>query len=302
MSPTSEMGTATGPATGTTQDGVRYEKVEAGVVRIVLDRPETRNAQDKAMLYALNAAFDAAAADDEVKVVVLAADGPHFSSGHDLRDAGSPITHQPVSCWGGFELPGAEGWLAVEEEIYLGLCWRWRNFPKPTIASVQGKAIAGALMLVWVCDLVVASEDAQFSDPVVAFGVGGVEFFAHPWELGARKAKEMLFTGAPVTAADAHRLGMVNHVVPRPELEGFTTDLARRIAAQPSMGLKLAKQAVNQALDAQGQWTALQAAFGLHHLAHSHNMQRFGSLLDPAGLGNFGADAPKIVPAGHDRP
>jgi enoyl-CoA hydratase len=284
-----------GTSPGVTHNGDRNEHLDAGVVRILLDRPESRNAQDKALLYALNDAFDTAAADDDVKVVVLAADGPHFSSGHDLRDAGSPMTpHQPVSCWGGFELPGAEGWLAVEEEIYLGLCWRWRNFPKPTIASVQGKAIAGALMLIWVCDLVVASDDAQFSDPVVAFGVGGVEFFAHPWELGPRKAKEMLFTGAAVTAADAHRLGMVNHVVPRAELEGFTTDLARKIATQPSMGLKLAKQAVNQTLDAQGQWTALQAAFGLHQLAHSHNMQRFGSLLDPAGLGPFASE--RIVP------
>ena len=280
-------------APDTAKDSVRYEHLDAGVVRIVLDRPESRNAQDKAMLYALNDAFDKAAADDDVKVVVLAADGPHFSSGHDLRDAESPMTpFQPVSCWGGFELPGAEGWMAVEEEIYLGLCWRWRNFPKPTIASVQGKAIAGALMLVWVCDLVIASEDAQFSDPVVAFGVGGVEYFAHPWELGPRKAKEMLFTGAAVSAADAHRLGMVNHVVPRPELETFTADLARRIAAQPSMGLKLAKQAVNQTLDAQGQWSAFQAAFGLHQLAHSHNMQRFDSLLDPAGLGGFAPPRP----------
>ncbi|GAA0603898.1 enoyl-CoA hydratase [Sporichthya brevicatena] len=286
----------------TARDGVRYEDLKDGVVRIVLDRPETRNAQDKAMLYALNDAFDEAGADDDVKVVVLAADGPHFSSGHDLRDAGSPMTpFEPVSCWGGFELPGAEGWMAVEEEIYLGLCRRWRNFPKPTIASVQGKAIAGALMLVWVCDLVVAADNAQFSDPVVAFGVGGVEYFAHPWELGPRKAKEMLFTGAAVTADEAHRLGMVNHVVPRPELDEFTLDLARAIASKPSMGLKLAKQAVNQALDAQGQWTALQTAFGLHQLAHSHNMQRFGSLLDPAGLGPFATDASRIVPPGHQR-
>lgn len=264
---------------------VRYEHLKDGVVRIVLDRPESRNAQDKAMLYELNEAFDQAAADDDVKVVVLAADGPHFSSGHDLRDAGSSMApFRPVGCWGGFELPGAEGWLAVEEEIYLGLCWRWRNFPKPTIASVQGKAIAGALMLVWICDLIVASDDAKFSDPVVAFGVGGVEYFGHPWELGPRKAKEMLFTGDAITADEAHQLGMVNHVVPRVQLEWFTTELARKIAAKPSMGLKLAKQAVNQALDAQGQWTAMQAAFGLHQLAHSHNMQRFGSLLDPTSL------------------
>ena len=284
-------------------DTIRYEELGAGVVRVVLDRAETRNAQDKRMLYELNDAFDRAGADDDVRVVVLAADGPHFSSGHDLRDAGSPMApFRPVSCWGGFELPGAEGWMAVEEEIYLGLCWRWRNFPKPTIASVHGKTIAGALMLVWVCDLVVASEDAQFSDPVVAFGVGGVEFFAHPWELGPRKAKEMLFTGEAVTATDAHRLGMVNHVVPRDELEGFTAELARRIAAQPTMGVKLAKQAVNQTLDAQGQWTALQAAFGLHQLAHSHNMQRFGSLLDPDGLQNFGSRRQTVVPIGSKSP
>jgi enoyl-CoA hydratase len=284
-------------------DTIRYEELGAGVVRVVLDRAETRNAQDKRMLYELNDAFDRAGADDDVRVVVLAADGPHFSSGHDLRDAGSPMApFRPVSCWGGFELPGAEGWMAVEEEIYLGLCWRWRNFPKPTIASVHGKTIAGGLMLVWVCDLVVASDDAEFSDPVVAFGVGGVEFFAHPWELGPRKAKEMLFTGEAVSATEAQRLGMVNHVVPRDALEGFTADLARRIARQPTMGLKLAKQAVNQTLDAQGQWTALQAAFGLHQLAHSHNMQRFGSLLDPDGLQNFGSRRQTVVPIGTNTP
>ena len=96
---------------------------------------------------------------------------------------------------------GAEGMMAREEEIYLGFCTRWRQLPKPTIAQVQGKVIAGGLMLVWPCDLVVASEDATFSDPVVAFGVNGGEYFAHPWEVGARKAKEMLFTGEPLTAA-----------------------------------------------------------------------------------------------------
>jgi len=286
-----------------TAETIRYEEAGGGVARIVLDRPDVRNAQDKRMLYELNDAFDRAGADDDVRVVVLAAEGPHFSAGHDLRDAGSPMApFRPVGWRGGFDLPGAEGWMAVEEEIYLGLCWRWRNFPKPTIAAVHGKAIAGALMLIWVCDLVVASDDAEFSDPVVAFGVGGVEFFAHPWELGARKAKEMLFTGEPVTAAEAHRLGMVNHVVPRSELEDFTAGLARRIAEQPTMGLKLAKQAVNQTLDAQGQWTALQAAFGLHQLAHSHNMQRFGSLLDPDGLENFGSRRQTVVPVGRKTP
>ena len=163
------------------------------------------------------------------------------------------------------------------------MCWRWRNLPKPTIAQVHGKTIAGGLMLMWVCDLVIASEDATFSDPVVAFGVNGVEYFAHPWEVGVRKAKEMLFTGAAIPAGEAHTLGMVNHVVPRAELEKFTLELALRIASRPTMGLKLAKQSVNQAQDAQGFWTALQAAMSLQQLGHSNNAQVHGMLVDPSG-------------------
>ena len=97
-----------------------------------------------------------------------------------------------------------------------------------------------------------------------------MEWFSHPWELGPRRAKELLFTGDPIAAADAHRLGMVNHVVERGELMDFTLALARRIAAKPSFSLKLAKMAVNQALDAQGFHTAQQAAFNLQHLGHSH--------------------------------
>jgi enoyl-CoA hydratase len=262
---------------------IRYEQPAAGVARIVLARPEARNAQDKRMLYELNAAFDRAARDNAVKVIVLSADGPHFSSGHDLRDRSNIADFEPVGTWGGFDLPGAEGYMAVEHEIYLGLCWRWRNLPKPTIAQVHGKTIAGGLMLMWVCDLVVASEDATFSDPVVAFGVNGVEYFAHPWEVGIRKAKEMLFTGAAIGAAEAHALGMLNHVVPRAELEKFTLELALRIASRPSMGLKLAKQSVNQAQDAQGFWTALQAAMSLQQLGHSNNAQVHGMLVDPSG-------------------
>ena len=271
---------------------IRYERPADAVARLVLARADRRNAQDKHMLYELNDAFDIAAQDDAVKVVILAADGPHFSSGHDLRDIANPMSDfTPVSCWGGFDLPGAEGWMATEEEIYLGLCWRWRNFPKPTIAQVQGKVIAGGLMLVWPCDLIVASDDATFSDPVVAFGANGVEFFMHAWEFGGRLAKELLFTGESLTAADAHRVGMVNRVVARDQLESAAMALASKIASRPMMGLKLAKQSVNQSLDAQGQWTAVQAAFSLHELGHSHNQQVHGMLVDPAGAAIIRAEA-----------
>lgn len=264
-------------------DSVRYEGPTNGVARIVLDRADARNAQDKAMLYELNDAFDRAAQDNEVKVIVLAAEGPHFSSGHDLRDGSTMDEFKPVSNWGGFDLPGSEGYMAIEQEIYLGLCWRWRNLPKPTIAEVQGKVIAGGLMLVWVCDLIVAADDAAFSDPVVAFGVNGVEYFAHPWEVGVRKAKEMLFTGEAISAAEAMQLGMVNHVVPAIELKDRTRQMAEHIAKRPSMGLKLAKQSVNQMQDAQGLWTALQSAMSLQQLGHANNHQVYGMGIDPAG-------------------
>ena len=141
---------------------IEYDKQASGVARIVLNRPDARNAQDKRMLYELNAAFDQAGRDDEVKVIVLAANGPHFSSGHDLRDRESLAEFEQVSNWGGYEKPGQEGHQAFEEELYLGLCWRWRNLPKPTIAEVQGKVIAAGLMLVWVCDIIIASDDATF--------------------------------------------------------------------------------------------------------------------------------------------
>ena len=257
--------------------------VDEHIARITLNRVDVRNAQDKTMLYELNNAFDQAAQDDEVKVIVLDANGPHFSSGHDLADQTSMEEFQPVSNWGGFGKAGAEGYQSQEEEIYLGLCWRWRNLPKPTIAQVHGKVIAGGLMLIWVCDLIIASDDATFSDPVVAFGVNGVEYFAHPWELGPRKAKELLFTGDKITADEAKALGMLNHVVPRDALHDFTQTLARRIAIRPSMGLRLAKQSVNQAQDAQGFSSALQSAMSLQQLGHANNQIVHGRLVDPTG-------------------
>ncbi len=238
-----------------TNPAILYETPTPGIARIVLNRPETRNAQDTAFLYALNDAFDRAAHDDGVKVIVLSANGPHFSSGHDLREVdghGNMARHETVGTWGGFGKPGAEAQYAREQEIYLGFCERWRNIPKPTLALVHGKVMIGGLMLMWPCDLIVCSDDAEFLDHSVAMGVGGAEFFAHPWEMGVRKAKEFLFTADWIKAAEAHRLGMVNHVVPRAELESFGMAMAEKIAQKPLFALKLVKQAVNAAQDAQG--------------------------------------------------
>lgn len=263
---------------------IRYEVVEPGdhgIAVVTLDRPESRNAQNKRMTYEMNAAFDDASRRSDVKVIVLQADGPHFCSGHDMRDTESHREFDLVSTHGGYGREGQEGHMAWEEEVYFQMCWRWRNIPKPLIAAAQGKTIAGGLMLLWVADVIVASDDALFSDPVVGMGVNGVEYFAHPWEWGARKAKELLFTGDWVTAEEAHRLGMVNHVVPAAELRPFVMSMAGRMAKRPSFALKLAKESVNQTLEAQGQWTALRSAFSLQHLAHAHNRVRFGIPVDP---------------------
>ncbi|WP_459967357.1 enoyl-CoA hydratase [Mycobacterium sp. MUNTM1] len=264
---------------------VLYERPAAKVARILLNRPEARNAQSMRMLYELNDAFDLAAQDDSVSVIILGANGPHFSAGHDLRerDALRVVSdHQRIGTWCGFGCAGAESQMAMEKEMYIGLSERWRNLPKPTIAAVQGKVIAGGLMLVWPCDLIVAAEDALFQDNTVSMGVSGAEFFNHPFEVGARKAKEMLFTSDFLTAEEVHRLGMVNHVVPLDELESFTLQLASRIAEKPLFALKLAKEAVNIAQDNQGRVNAMQTSFAYHQLCHSHNQQVHGMLIDPA--------------------
>ncbi|GAA3192528.1 MULTISPECIES: enoyl-CoA hydratase [Streptomyces] len=255
---------------------VRYE-TRGPVALITMDRPAYRNAQNSAMTYALDRAFYRAAADDGVRAVVLAGAGKHFSAGHDIgtpeRDAHLPFDRAAGLWWDHSDKQGAESRYARESEVYLGMCRRWRELPKPVLACVQGACVAGGLMLAWICDLIIAADDAFFADPVVRMGIPGVEYFAHPWVMPPRIAKEFLYTGDRMSAARAYELGMVNRVVPREELLDHTLELATRIAGQPRMGLALTKRAVNQAEDLQGLHTGLDSVFGLHHLAHAHNAE-----------------------------
>lgn len=266
-------------------DLVRYEKPGQGIARVVLNRPDQRNAQNTQLLYQLDDAFMKASLDPEVKVIILSGEGPDFSSGHDLRETDPQVGRKSVaSMEGDFAVEGTEGRHAYECEMYLGMCRRWRDIPKPTIAQVHGRVIGGGLMVVWPMDLIVAAESTQFSDPVVAFDLNGGEYFVHGWEISPRKAKEMLFTGEPLTAAEAHRLGMVNHVVPDTELPDFTLSLASRICAMPAYGLRLAKESVNTGLKIQGQDSAIDSAFGRHMTGHANNFHRHGELIDPKGI------------------
>jgi len=262
--------------TETDEQVVAYER-RGPVAFVTMNRPDYRNAQNSRMTYALDAAFGRAVDDAEVKVVVLGGAGRHFSAGHDIgtpgRDVDQSFERKAVMWWDHVDRDGGDQRFARESEVYMGMCRRWRDIPKPTIAMVQGACIAGGLMLAWVCDLVVASDDAFFADPVVRMGIPGVEYFAHPWVMGPRAAKEFLFTGDRFDAERARELGMVNRVVSREDLEGEVTEIAERIATMPQFGLALTKKAVNQAEDQMGMRTGMDSVFGLHHFAHSHNAE-----------------------------
>jgi enoyl-CoA hydratase len=254
-------------------DIVLYEAAN-GVAIVTMNRPRYNNAQNGRMTYLLDDAFRRAVADDEVKVIVLRGAGKHFSAGHDIGTPGRDVhlSQDRVTMW--YDHANKEGgeFLYVREaEAYLGMCRRWREIPKPLIAEVQGACIAGGLMLAWVCDLIVASEDAFFSDPVVRMGIPGVEYFAHPFELPPRIAKEFLFTGQKMSAQRAYELHMVNRIVPRETLSEEVEKLAAQIAEMPRLGLALTKQAINFAEDQQGKRATMDASFAWHHFTHAHN-------------------------------
>ena len=261
---------------------VRYERPAPGVARIVMARPQARNAQGLRMTYELDAAFQAGARDPEVKAIILAGEDPHFSAGHDLTETGEG-TWPLVSLWSDFDAGGTEGRYGQESEIYLDMCERWRALPKPTIAAVQGKCIGGGLMLTWVCDLILASDDAQFRDPTVAMGVMGTEYFMHPWELGTRKAKEFLMLGDWMSAAEGHRLGMINRVVPRATLDQAALEMAQAIAAKPQFAIRAAKVTINHAQDQAGRAHAMRQSFAMHQLTHANNELQCGTSIMAAG-------------------
>ncbi|MDW5595790.1 enoyl-CoA hydratase [Conexibacter stalactiti] len=257
---------------------LRYEPLDDGaIVRIVLDRPRTRNAQSRGLLVELDAAFTRAEADDDVRVVILSGAGSAFSSGHDLGTrealaeiAAGPEQHPTYAINGGTRSGTELRWIQ-ESHYFLQNTLRWRNLRKITIAQVHGEVFAAGVMLMWACDLIVAGQDTRIADPVgPRLGGGGVEYFAHPWELGPRRAKELLLTGDAIDAEEAQRIGIVSKVFANDQLEERTLAFARRIAALPTVAALVVKDSVNGSVDAQGFQSALNNAFALHQLAHSH--------------------------------
>ncbi|HET9876141.1 MAG TPA: enoyl-CoA hydratase [Mycobacterium sp.] len=258
---------------------VDYETLDDGrIARIWLNRPEAHNAQNRTLLVQLDEAFCRAEADDTVRVVILAARGKNFSAGHDLGSEAAllerqpgPAQHPTFRSHGATREPVAEKTYLQEWHFYFENTSRWRDLRKITIAQVQGNAISAGLMLIWACDLIVAADNARFSDVVgVRLGMPGVEYYAHPWEFGPRKAKELLLTGDSLDADEAYRLGMVSKIFPLDELADKTLEFARRIAGRPTMAALLIKDSVNAAADAMGFTEALRHGFHIHQLGHAH--------------------------------
>lgn len=233
-------------------------KVQGAIARINHDRPEMRNAESSVLLDEMDAALGEAVKNDAVRVIIIGGNGQHFSAGHDLKEGQEKRANFTV-----------EQRYAYEELRYLDYCLRIWDCPKPTIACVQGAAIAGGFMVANMCDLIVCSDDAFFADPVCrTLAAAAVEVLLHPWMMGLRTAKDFLFTGRRMGAEEALRIGMVNRVVPRAELETATMKLAEEIASAPPFAIKLTKRSLNRALDMQGFRNSLLAHFDTHQLAH----------------------------------
>jgi enoyl-CoA hydratase len=251
---------------------------EGRIARIMFNRPETRNAQNRGMLVELDDAFLTAEADDQCRVVILGGHGPVFSSGHDVgskvnaaeREAG-PGQHPTYKIHGGSLGQNLESRYLQEWHYFLQNTLRWRNLRKVTICQVQGPAYLAAAMVAWACDFIVCAENASFGDMAATrFGNDHVEYFAHPWEMGPRKAKEFLMLGDVITAEEGYRLGMVTKIFPTDKLDELTLEFAKKISALPSVTTMLIKEAVNETQDIQGFTNSLKAGFSLHHVMQQH--------------------------------
>ncbi len=236
---------------------IRYS-VEGAVATITLNRPGAANAQNSRMIDELDTAFDRADADDAVRVVVLAAEGKHFSAGHDLKELLAGEEH-----WAALRAT-PEGKLRHEQVMYFDKLVKIRDLRKPTIAAVQGTCSAAGLMLACMCDLIVAADDARFSNPVLRMSGVGVELLVEPWELGPRKAKEFLFCAQEFGAVEAERYGLVNRVVPRADLHEVAHELAEQVALVPPLTAEAVKASINHMVDLMGQRESWRYHFMLH--------------------------------------
>jgi enoyl-CoA hydratase len=227
---------------------ILYER-DGPIGVITLNRPKYRNAQGYRMLDEIDAAFDLARPDEDVKVVVLRGCDGVFSTGHDL---GTPEGVEYRRSLGA--KPGIQTYDQFKK-YNLDLLVKWRNFPKPTVAMVEGYCIYAGWMLAAAMDVIFASESAEF--------LGGfVEYNSIPWDIGVRKAKELVFESRFIPAREAAELGFVNRVLAPDALERETFAWARRVAENSAETLRMAKIQMNKAQDAAGFTNAVEDSLG----------------------------------------
>jgi enoyl-CoA hydratase len=273
-----------------TEEEVVLYDVEGPVATITMNRPQVANAQNTALIDGIDAAFDRADDDDDVRVVVLAGAGKHFSSGHDLK----AILGPDPDAWAQMRAT-PEGKFRHEQVMYVERCRRIHDFRKPTIAAVQGKCVAAGLMLACMCDLIVAADDAVFSNPVLRMSGAAVELLVEPWEMGIRQAKEFLLAAEEIDAAEALRLGLVNKVVARQALAEESRSLAERIALVPPVTAQLVKDSLNHVGELMGKSASWKYHFMAHHFAHN-TATSLGALEERKQMGSM-----KEVFAARDR-
>lgn len=209
------------------------------VRRLTMNRPKALNALSGELIGALSTAFREAAEDAQVRVIVLRGSGRAFCAGYDLsEDAGAGTKD-------------SAGWYRELEESAAKMLEIFDN-PKPIIAQVHSYCLAGGCDLMMICDLCVCSDDSFFGEPEIRFG-SGVVTMVMPWVLGVRKSKELLFTGEDrIDAQEALRIGLVNKVVPRDELDAATLTLAEEIAKNDPFAISLTKRAINRVWEGSG--------------------------------------------------
>jgi len=243
-----------------------YERIlvsQDGPVRTIeMNVPEKRNPLGFPMVGELSHAIKSADSDPDTRVIILGAVGASFSGGHDLSAQG--LKEYVAECGTPEDL-----WSTEEKYFFHKQGLEIWNLDKPVIARVQGAAVLGGFSLANACDLIVAADDAIFWTPAVRMYNFCAELFMEPWVMGSRRAKEYLFTGEQMGAEEAYRVGMVNRVVPRAEMEEATMTLAQHIGKNPPLGLKMAKRAVNKTMDFQGLRNALDYNFLLHVFGHA---------------------------------
>lgn len=214
--------------------------LDAGILRLTLNDPATRNSLSESMMAALQAALDSAETDKAVRVIVIAATGPAFSSGHNLKE---------ITAHRGDRDKGA-AYFSMLFRRCATLMTSIVRHPKPVIAEVQGLASAAGCQLAASCDLAFAADGATFCTPGVNIGLFcSTPMVALSRNVAPKHAMAMLLTGDTITAAEAQRIGLINQVVPSNELGTVVTELARKIASKSMVTLKTGKQAFYNQLD-----------------------------------------------------